>query len=412
MNVLLITEFFPATEHDPITGGVERRTVELLRRIAGQMEVTVLCSSQPGTARQSSVYGCRVIRCGIPYPYCNHGHILRRLSFACCAFVRGMGMDKPSVVEAACFLAYLPAALLAAWRNVPSLITYHEVWIGSWIRLKGYRTGLLGELWERLAVRLPWTRFVAVSDYTRRQLCKVGVPEPLITVIPNGVTALPGGSRRKDIVTQGKSVCCVARLIPSKRVDVLLEAVALAKEKGTAFTVNIIGQGPERASLQERAVRLKIADQVTFRGRIEKDDEVRAIVAGSHIFVLLSEVEGFGISLLEAMREGVPYVATDIAPFREITEQGRGGILVPPGNANAACEALLQLAAHSALYERKQQEAVELSRKYDWDSLSSQLQNLYVEAARHRDRTEEADEEESGTRGQTRPEDPGPLFHP
>lgn len=292
-----------------------------------------------------------------------------------------MRMKRPTVVDATSFICYLPVGLLAISKVLPFVVTYHEVWIGRWISLKGLVTGLLGEIWERLTIRLPWHRFIAVSKSTAESLQKNGVPPNRIVIIPIGVNQKNLVKERK-LKGEGNAISCVARLVAGKRIDVLIDAIALAKQRNTFFYAKIVGTGPERERLQYQAGNLGIADQISFMGRLARDSDVHDIVRSSMAFCLPSEVEGFGIVLLEAMSMGVPYIAADIPATREITDGGRGGILVRPGSAIDTYKALVELASSSDFRKRLGREGIEVSRKYDWDVISSRLLELYAEVSK------------------------------
>ena len=105
----------------------------------------------------------------------------------------------------------------------------------------------------------------------------------------------------------------------------LLDAVAQLSE----VTLDVVGDGPSRASLREQAAAIGIADRVVFHGYMNEDG-VRARLAEADVFVMTSFAEGLPVVLMEALAAGVPAVATRIAGIPELIEDGVTGFLVPP----------------------------------------------------------------------------------
>jgi glycosyltransferase involved in cell wall biosynthesis len=136
-----------------------------------------------------------------------------------------------------------------------------------------------------------------------------------------------------------------------KALDVLLRAVALAREGGFRMTVLLVGGGPLEDELKELARQLGVADQVRFLGFLELE-AVRELLNGCTFFVLPSRSEPFGIVLLEAMAVGKAVIATRVGGIPEFVTDGANGVLVEPDDPQALAEALCRMATDSALRER------------------------------------------------------------
>ncbi|NHH99073.1 N-acetylgalactosamine-N,N'-diacetylbacillosaminyl-diphospho-undecaprenol 4-alpha-N-acetylgalactosaminyltransferase [Oceanimonas sp. MB9] len=131
----------------------------------------------------------------------------------------------------------------------------------------------------------------------------------------------------------------VARLVPVKQQPLLLEAYALARQKGLDLPLVIIGDGSERSSLQALARRLDIASRVHFLGQ---QDNPYPWVAKAQAFVLSSRTEGLGLVLIEALALGTQCVATDVpGGIREvlIDEQRR---LLAENRADSLADKILE----------------------------------------------------------------------
>ncbi len=171
---------------------------------------------------------------------------------------------------------------------------------------------------------------------------------------------------------RGTRLLYVGRLAAVKGLPVLLDAVAgLAKTSqgesslgvnvevargnlapGSAgVTLTVVGDGPDRAWLEGRAVELGIADRVEFVG-FQSQAQVRGRLAETDVFVMSSFAEGVPVVLMEAMAAGVPPVATRIAGVAELVEHEHSGLLVPPGDVDALSDAMTRLIDDADLRNR------------------------------------------------------------
>jgi glycosyltransferase involved in cell wall biosynthesis len=182
---------------------------------------------------------------------------------------------------------------------------------------------------------------VTVSDANARYIHKTfGVPAGHIRVIPCGVdTELFRPARERP---HAPHIVCVARLVPVKNLGLLLDACAGLRARGMDFRCVLIGDGPERSSLEAARAQLGLEGVVELAGAAEQADVLewwrRACVA-----VLTSDREGMPVSLMEAAACGVPAVATAVGGVPELVEDGVTGLLTPPGDARALADALGRL---------------------------------------------------------------------
>jgi glycosyltransferase involved in cell wall biosynthesis len=188
---------------------------------------------------------------------------------------------------------------------------------------------------------------VAISDYARSQLMTLVEPEhwDRIRVVHCGVDPAAYGVAR----TPGDGplrILNVARMDWRKGQELLVEAVAILRDRGVAVELTIVGDGPARAHVEERARGLGV--EVEFAGAVGQD-AMPSFYARADAFCLPSFAEGVPVVLMEAMAGGVPVVATRIAGVPELVEDGAGGLLVPPGRPDALADALERLARDPAL---------------------------------------------------------------
>ena len=201
------------------------------------------------------------------------------------------------------------------------------------------------------AVRSWWARkadtVVVPSRYLARWVVRWGVPEERLVVIYNGVEPLNGVQPAEVPLRTPTNLVTVGRLVPWKRVDMVIEAIARLENSGLI----VVGDGPVLKSLQGLARKLGVSDRVYFAGRRSKT-ETLALMAACDIFVLNSTYEGFPHVVLEAMSLGLPVIATAVGGIPEVVQDGDNGLLIAPKNDGAVWEALSKLIASTSERER------------------------------------------------------------
>ena len=189
---------------------------------------------------------------------------------------------------------------------------------------------------------------IVPSDYVRRIVDGWGVDARRLHVVPNGVPPLASGLPARDAtraelgLTGRFVVTSVGRLIPLKRFERLIEAVALVRAKAPDASLVIIGSGPSESTLRARAAEVGLADAVRFTGPLARPDVLRYLRA-TDVFALVSTHEGFSHVLLEAMQAGAAVVATDVGGNRETLEDGRCGLLLGSAAPEAIATAIGEL---------------------------------------------------------------------
>jgi glycosyltransferase involved in cell wall biosynthesis len=191
-------------------------------------------------------------------------------------------------------------------------------------------------------------RVICVSDALRRLLIERGYPAERLITIRSGIE-LPGGRRGTltDAGTPGPRarssgparLGTVARLVPVKDIDLLLEVAALLRRTHPGVEVVIVGDGPEAARLEDRARAMGLAEVARFTGRRE---DVAAQLAGWDVYLVTSTFEGgVSMSVLEAMASAVPVVTTSAGGVEEAVKDGETGFVVSRAQGRDALAAAL-----------------------------------------------------------------------
>lgn len=191
---------------------------------------------------------------------------------------------------------------------------------------------------------------LCISDFTRSQLYLVTPPDlwPRFRVARCGIDLSAFAFRNHIPRNHFPTVLAVGRLSSEKGFDVLIDAIAILKEKDRPHKLVLVGDGPLRALLAEKAKKAGVTDFVEFTGELEPQ-AVSKHLHQADSFCLPSFSEGLPISIMEAMAVGVPVVTTWVAGIPELAESGVTALTVPPARADAIAEALHELAEDESL---------------------------------------------------------------
>lgn len=316
-------------------GGLENGVVNVINGLDRREFLSTVCCLQSSGefARRITDERCQVLEFGLRPG--NDPRLVWRLA-------RAFETLRLDIVHTRNAEAFFYGALAARLARVPVVHSEHgRVFPEKWHRALLQRWLLRGT-----------ARAFAVSRQLAEQLvAEIGVPPGSFKVIYNGVdtakfavAARHGRREARDDILIGS----VGRLAAVKNYQLLLQAVARLPQD-LPWRLVLIGDGPERESLQQTIGQLGIGARVSLLGH---RDDVAELLGDLDIFVLPSVSEGMSNTLLEAMAAGVAVVASDVGGNREIIEAGRSGLLFAPGDPQAAVQAIRQVASDAQLRGR------------------------------------------------------------
>ena len=278
--------------------------------------------------------------------------------------------DAVDVIHTHGYKADLYGYFAARSAGKPIVATCHN-WVGG--------TAALG-IYNRLD-RMILKRFnaiAAVSDTVSERLFKSGIPANKIKMIANGVDveAFERAHALPELrVSPGKVIGVVARLDLQKGFEYLLAAV---RELSAAFKdikVVIVGEGPDRAAIEQMIERYGLQHTVILAGQ---QSDMPAVYASIDIFVLPSLNEGLPMTLLEAMAASKPVIATRVGAIPSVIEDGKTGLLVNPGDTAGLRDAMARLLADAERSQRMATQAHEwVARHYTSAAMAGQYRLMY-----------------------------------
>jgi glycosyltransferase involved in cell wall biosynthesis len=240
------------------------------------------------------------------------------------------------------YLAYFVEAILVGRRMRQCGVTHVHANFSATVALLVARTFPVtmsfavygfGELHDpvgsRLAERIQGALFVrSINRHGRGQLmlsCPRSEWSKLIYV-PLGINAAEFVLGPPRTVASPPRLLCVGRLAPEKGQALLLEAIAALSAEGRPVRLRLVGDGPDRAWLENRAAELGVASNVEFAGWVDQG-QLMALYSEADLFVLPSLAEGIPMVLMEAMAMQIPCIAPRITGIPELIEHGVDGML-------------------------------------------------------------------------------------
>jgi glycosyltransferase involved in cell wall biosynthesis len=327
-------------------GGAERSFAELLPwYLRAGVRLRIVCMREYDTVIADRI---RALGCEI---HVLHGGFWRQLV----ELRRLIRETKPALLHTTLYESDVLGRVAAAGTGVPVLTSLVNTTYES-ARLHDPNVRRLG-LWITKAID-GWTarhltdHFHAITEAVKESgVRSLGVDPDVVTVIGRGRSGERLGApsparriearRRLGIPADAEVVLNVARQDYQKGQKHLLEAAALLSASRPRFVLLIAGRkGHASNELAEIAERLSLGDRVRMLGNRE---DVPEILAAADVFAFPSLYEGLGGALIEAMALGLPIVASDLPALREVVEEGRNALLVPPATEKELAAALGEL---------------------------------------------------------------------
>jgi glycosyltransferase involved in cell wall biosynthesis len=228
----------------------------------------------------------------------------------------------------------------------------------------------------RTALRSPLAVIAGSLDVARFVRGVFRVPPARLQTIPCGIDTLAfaGAMAGSDRDRPGPVIVTVGRLVRRKGHHVLIDALAVVRDRHPHARLLIVGEGPERTALEAQAADRGMANRVTFMGTVYP---TASVLAGADLFVFPSIGEPQGLALLEAYAAGVPVVASRTGGIPEMLTDGIEGLLAPPGDAGGLAGAMLHMLADDALRCAVVNRARLRARAFDVASLADRYLALY-----------------------------------
>jgi phosphatidylinositol alpha-1,6-mannosyltransferase len=234
---------------------------------------------------------------------------------------------------------------------------------------------------------------ICVSQNTQQECLKRGIDKNKCTFIPNGINL----SRFKKSLNQKQARERIAKKfgLPLENKKILLSVGRLVKRKGLAWFARqvfpqlmpetiwlIAGEGEEKEKIQQAIQEKNLIGRVFLLGQV-REKELQALYQATDLFVMPNikvkgDVEGFGLTLLEASANGLPAVASKLEGIQNAVTDGANGVLVESSNAQAFRQKINQLLRQTTTRKALAQKAKRLAReKFAWKKIIGQYYQTF-----------------------------------
>ncbi|MBI4309297.1 MAG: glycosyltransferase family 4 protein [Candidatus Omnitrophica bacterium] len=298
-----------------------------------------------------------------------------KIFFALPAMVRMIKTEKIDLIHANTRVTQVMAALAARLTGKPFVSTCH-----GFFNPRRFRR--MFPCWGK--------GVIAISHGVREHLIKdFHLLPSSVRLIPNGIDldqfAMAGARRRQELRRQWKSqghpiVGIIARLSGVKGIDVLINAMPAVLAQFPRAKLWIVGEGPQLNDLRNLVETKGLSTAVRFEPVINRSADILPIF---DVFVMPSLQEGLGLSVMEAQAAGIPVVASDVGGLPDLIEDGKTGLLAPPGNSDALAQKIImmlkgpQRASAMAAAAKEQ-----VAAKFSLEQMTSETVNFYEQYSR------------------------------
>jgi GalNAc-alpha-(1->4)-GalNAc-alpha-(1->3)-diNAcBac-PP-undecaprenol alpha-1,4-N-acetyl-D-galactosaminyltransferase len=262
--------------------------------------------------------------------------------------------------------------LIATWQlNLPVIVSEHS-----------YPAFLDVNRWWQALMKVTYRRADLVTLLTESALAfyprdrgyrSIVMPNPVIT---------PAAEITTTQLVSSPTLIAIGRLHAVKGFDLAITAFAKLRDKHPDWHLTILGEGPNRAELEELRSKLDLTNFVHFLGQVQN---VNAHLRQADIFVLSSRFEGFPMALCEAMACGVPVVAADcLSGPREIITDGVDGILVAMEDVDALAHGMDILMSDPVKRQQLARAAPQILERFGLEQVMNSWKEAIDEAIQHR----------------------------
>lgn len=364
MRVVLLTHVFPRAADDPLGAFL----LELARALEQSVQLFVIAPHAAGLSESEMMEQVPITRFRyasdaqetLAYTGVMHEQVARGLGgkilFARFLFAyfraarRAVRTHNAQLVHAHWWLpGGFVGALVSKWTGIPLIITTHGTDVEQLRRTR----------WAKSLARFTFGQARVItcgSNYLREQLIELGVadekrvrviPMPVNPIFAKGVSQTTSNESkiesRKLVLNECEGskveILTVARLTKQKSIDTLIDALEILRARGTDARLCIVGDGDQRAALEQKTRAQNLETVVEFSG-MRPQSELPNLYAQCDVFVLSSVREGMGLVLAEALLCGAPVIATNSGGVTDIVRDGETGLLFPERDANALADAL------------------------------------------------------------------------
>ena len=303
-------------------GGAQVHVKLLLEHFKNEFEIKVCCGTESYLAEQAKILD-------VPFeviPGLGKNMLSLKDMQAVAFLLKVIQQFQPNLISCHSTKAGGIGRIAAGIAKIPVIFTAH-----GWSFFGSFSRRVTIPFIQRILTQ--WTqKIICVSEYDRELAIKKKIaPHEKLLTIHNGMPELGEKFLAAPGIGEKVVLTMIGRFSVPKDHLLLLHALSNLRNLNV-WELWLVGWGPEEHRLKQEAKRLQLENRVFFIAK--KNEEIPETLAKSHIFVLISNWEGLPRSILEAMRAGLPVIATNVGGVPETVIDEQTGFLVPPKSVN------------------------------------------------------------------------------
>ncbi len=272
------------------------------------------------------------------------------------------------------FFPLFSVRLVCLLKKEKMIATWHEVWGKNYWRQYLGRLGSIAYLIEKTSVLMP-DKITSVSGHTTKKLRTELSAKKEIVTIPDGIDishirTIKPSSHKSDVIFSG-------RLLSHKNIDILIKAIAIAKNSLPRISCLIIGDGPEKVRLEHLVKNLNLNNNIHFPGFLENHDDVCSLIKSSQVFVLPSTREGFGIVAIESHACGTPVITINHPDnaAKDLISEGKNGFICDLDDRQIS-ERIINI-VHRRPDKKRNNICIDSAGKFDLVKITNDIERVY-----------------------------------
>jgi glycosyltransferase involved in cell wall biosynthesis len=385
MRILYLTQFFSSTR-----GGGPLIFYDLAKSISEMgHEVYVICNVATEILDSKNIH-IITVKPTLGETFELPPSPIRNVRYIANSLVTGSRIirrKKIDLIHTNSFTPVIAGSLLSKLMRIPMIASIYDVFTdadknnwSNWTKqnnLPGFYS-VLGELYEKLSLRMPTNLIHTISYSTKADLLRQKVNRPIRVIYP----AINITTHKDSTINYDDFILYIGRLVFYKNVDLLIRSFQDVVMKFPEAKLIIAGEGPMEGEWRALARSLGIINNIKFMGHISHEDKINLLSKCSSL-ALPSLFEGFGLVILEAFAMCKPVIVSKVAPFDEIVDEGVNGFLLSHDDSRQWSQAIVALLSDKRLCQQLGNNgAQKLRSRYDFLKYIQDMEFMYLEMLR------------------------------
>lgn len=284
---------------------------------------------------------------------------------------------QPDVIHSHLFETEMVLAHISLPKKTRRIVHFHD-------NMKQYRHFRLSTLNNKSSISDFFEKQIVLKNYPRntsaiciskdaKQFADKVLPRHITKTLMHNAIDLDR-FKPNEKQTKRNIVTIIGSLVDKKGQDLAIDCVAELKSRGVMIHLNVLGDGPNRSSLQLQIDQLKLQDEVTLYGNVEFPEQ---FLKRSRLYLHTAIYEPFGLVLIEAMACGLPVVCTDGKGNRDLIQEGENGYIVWERDPKLIADKIEFLLKNDSICIQMSRKATEFASKFGIQQYVKSLLKLY-----------------------------------